>query len=102
MLASLKSDLFTRHLQTETFDVSQRHAADQLTRELREFVDCVGSGRSPRADGAAGRDALALAGTILDAIRRHAWEGRDDGPKGPHELPPPRGYLFGPGWREAA
>jgi hypothetical protein len=94
---------FERHLQTQSFDVSQRHAADQLTRELQEFVACVGSGRQPRVDGGAGRDALALACAILDAIRRHAWEGRDDGPRGPHELPPPRGYLFGgDSGREAA
>lgn len=101
-LSSLKNDLFTRHLQTETFDVSQRYAADQLTRELQEFVGCVNSGRSPRVDGAAGRDALALASMILDSIRHHAWEGREDGPKGPQELPPPRGWLFGPSGREAA
>jgi predicted dehydrogenase len=101
-LASLKSELFTRHLQTRTLDVSKRHAADQLTRELQGFVGCVNSGRTPRVDGVAGRDALALASAILDAIRSHAWEGDADGPKGPHEVPAPRGWLFSPDVREAA
>src|SRR5262249_25946517 len=84
-LASLKTALFSVHLPTHEMDVSDRHADDQLTRELREFVGCVRLGGAPRVDGAAGRDALALASAILDRIRAHAWEGRDDGPHGPHE-----------------
>jgi predicted dehydrogenase len=88
-LASLKNELFTRHLQTQELDVSQRHGADQLTRELQEFVACVRTGRSPRVDGRAGREALALADAILDRIRAR-------------EVPAPRGWLFPPMGREAA
>jgi predicted dehydrogenase len=101
-LASLKNELFTSHLPSLEVDASGRYAEDQLTRELIEFVGCVQSGRSPRVDGSAGRDALALASLVLDRIRAHAWEGRADGPKGPHELPGPRGFLFGQAGREAA
>lgn len=43
---------------------------DQLTRELREFVDCVQHGGSPRVDGAAAREAVAVAERILTAIGR--------------------------------
>ena len=102
LLASLKSELFTRHVQAVEIDCSQRHQSDQLTRELHEFVRCVRTGQSPRADGAAGRDALALASRVLDSIRTHAWDGRQDGPTGPHEVPPARGYLFSPPAQEAA
>jgi predicted dehydrogenase len=101
LVASLKSELFSRHLQVHELDLSQRHGADQLTRELEEFVRCARTGQSPRADGQAGQNALALASQVLDSIRSHAWEGRDDGPVGPHQLPPPRGWLFPPA-REAA
>jgi predicted dehydrogenase len=102
MLASLKNELFGRHLQVHEMDLSQRHSTDQLTRELHEFIRCVRTGQSPRVDGQAGQDALALASQVLDSIRSHAWEGRVDGPVGPHQLPAPRGWLFPPEAREAA
>jgi hypothetical protein len=51
--------------------------------------------RAPRVDGAAGRDALALAERVLDSLRGHAWEG-ERGPSGPHHLPAPAGALFPP------
>jgi predicted dehydrogenase len=102
LLASLKGELFGRHLQVHELDLSQRHGADQLTRELEEFVRCVQTGQTPRADGQAGRNALALASQVLDSLRSHAWEGRGDGPVGPHQLPAPCGFLFPPPAREAA
>ena len=39
---------------------------------------------------------------VLDGIRAHAWEGRADGPVGPHQLPAPRGWLFNAPAQEAA
>ena len=68
----LKTELFGRHVQVQELDCN---AGDQLTRELQDFVHCVRTGQRPRVDGAAGRDALALAGRILDSLRAHAWEG---------------------------
>jgi predicted dehydrogenase len=41
---------------------------DQLTRELREFVDCVQIGGRPRVDGGAALEAVAVADRILSAI----------------------------------
>ncbi len=102
MMASLKTELFTRHVQVVEVDCSQRHEADQLTRELQDFVHCVQTGEAPRVDAEAGRDAMALASMILDGIREHAWEGSDDGPTGPLQLPLPRGWLFNPPAQEAA
>jgi hypothetical protein len=63
-----------------------------LTRELKEFVRCARDGGRPRADGKAGRDAVALACRVLDAIRA----GRLDEAA-------PGGPLFAPAaGREAA
>ncbi len=101
-VASLRNELFGRFVQTQELDLSQRHACDQLTRELEEFVRCVRTGAVPRADGRAGRNALALASQVLDGLRKHAWDGRADGPVGPHQLPAPHGWLFPPTVREAA
>jgi predicted dehydrogenase len=102
LLASLKAELFTHHVQVVEVDCSKHYASDQLTRELQEFVRCVRTGQRPRVDGAAGRDALALASQVLDSIRTHSWEGRRDGPAGPHQMPAPRGWLFTPPAQEAA
>jgi hypothetical protein len=77
------------------------NAGDQLTKELQEFVHSVRTGQRPRVDGAAGRDALALAGRVLDSLQSHAWEGAV-GPAGPWHLPAPRGLLFVPPSRPMA
>jgi predicted dehydrogenase len=102
LMASLKAELFTRHMQVVEIDCSQRYQADQLTRELQDFIRCVRTGQAPRVDAAAGRNAMALASQVLDAIRMHAWEGAPDGPTGPQQLPAPRGSLFNPPAQEAA
>jgi predicted dehydrogenase len=65
-LASLKAELFGRHIQVREVACQP---CDQLTRELREFVHCARTGAAPRADGAAGREAVALACRVLEAIR---------------------------------
>jgi predicted dehydrogenase len=70
-LASLKSELFGRHIEVREVDCS---GGDQLTRELKEFVRCARGGGSPRAGGAVGRDAVALASRVLAAIRDRRWE----------------------------
>ena len=98
--ASLKAELFGRRLQTRELECTA--AGDQLTRELLEFVDCVRTGRRPRVDGRAGRDAVELAGRVLDAMAAHHWNGTADGPTGPWRLPAPLGTLFTDEKREAA
>jgi predicted dehydrogenase len=93
-LARLKDELFSQHLQTQERDCS---GGDQLTRELEDFIDSVQTGRAPRVDGSAGRDALALACRILESIAHHAWDGTSEGLVGPHARP-----AFGPLSRAAA
>jgi predicted dehydrogenase len=94
--ARLKEDLFSRHLETLHID---GHAQDQLTCELRHFVDCVRQGTTPRVGGRDGLAAVTLAQHILDSLRSHSWNGATAGPAGPNQLPPPLGVLF-PQWRQ--
>jgi predicted dehydrogenase len=98
-LASLKAELFGRHVEVCEIDLE---AVDQLTCELEHFLDCVRTGRRPRVDGAAGREALAAASQILDSLRSHRWEGERGGPCGPWNLPAPLGRLFEPPAQGAA
>ncbi len=96
----LKDQVFGRYLQSLHLDCEQR--ADQLTCELRDFVQCVRTGRRPRVSGEDGRAALALAERVLTSIREHAWEGDAQGPVGPNQVPRPSGRLFEQYDREAA
>jgi predicted dehydrogenase len=91
-LARLKNELFGRHLEVLERDCNT--GAEALALELDDFIHCVQTGSQPRVSGEAGRDALALATRILDAIGRHQWDGHAGGPTGPAHLPPPRGVLF--------
>ena len=92
--ARLKEELFGRYLQVLHLDGDRK--GDMLTAEILHFLQCVRTGARPRVSGQDGREALALAERVLDALRQHAWEGREDGPVGPHQLPAPAGYLFSP------
>jgi predicted dehydrogenase len=99
MPATLKTELFGSYLEVHERDCN---TGDQLTRELEEFVRCVRSGHKPRVDGAAGREAVALAWQVLVSLRAHPWEGDATGPCGPWQLPAPQGPLFIPPGQEAA
>jgi predicted dehydrogenase len=97
--ARIKEELFGRYLETVDID---GHMQDQLTSELRHFVDCVLTGTPPRVTGAHGLEALMTAETILDRIRNHAWDGDSAGPVGPHQLPAPLASLVPPVQQEGA
>jgi predicted dehydrogenase len=90
--AKIQEDLFGRYMQVRTHDGEK--AVDQLTSELRHFVDCVRTGATPRVTGEAGRDALSVAERVLAALRAHQWEGHPDGAVGPNRMPRPKGKLF--------
>jgi predicted dehydrogenase len=98
-LAAFKADLFTRYVETLEQDCA---GGDQLTAELRDFVQCLRMGATPRVDGVAGRDAIALASLILDSLRNHKWEGDAQGAMGPWSVPAPLGTLFHGGDQQAA
>src|SRR5947209_208814 len=89
---ALKDEIFTRFLNGQERVCSS--SEDQLTRELRHFVDCVRTGSRPRVSGEDGLAAVSLATRVLASLRQHEWEGRADGPKGPSNMPLPIGRLF--------
>jgi predicted dehydrogenase len=80
-----------RHL--ESFHL-ERKEGDQLTAELRHFVDAVQHNRAPRVGAVEGHRAMALADHVLGAIRSHPWTANGDGPVGPLQTPAPLGPLF--------
>jgi predicted dehydrogenase len=92
--ARLKDEVFGRYLQVLNLDADRKF--DQLTAELKHFVDCVRTGNTPRVTGTDGRNALELAERVLAALRAHPWEGHSTGPHGPQTPPPPAGWLFPP------
>src|SRR5581483_3431876 len=89
--ARIREELFERHLELCTVD---GQAQDQLTAELEHFAQCIRSGSSPRVSGSDARAAVAVADRILTAVREHHWDGTQAGPRGPLEVPAPRGLLF--------
>jgi hypothetical protein len=58
-----------------------------IQEEQREFVNAIRTGKPPRVDGAAGRDAVAVAELILERIEEHAWDGASTGRHGPFAMP---------------
>jgi predicted dehydrogenase len=92
--ARLKDEIFGRYLQVLNLDSDRKF--DQLTAELKHFVQCVRTGARPRVSGADGRDALELAERVLEALRDHCWGGTDECPRGPQSVPEPAGWLFPP------
>jgi predicted dehydrogenase len=97
---ALQSEVFGRHLQH--IELHCTRPTDQLTNELRHFIDCVRHGRRPRVSGEDGREALALAERIIASMKAHQWEGLPDGAVGPQNWPKPLGPLFETASREAA
>ncbi len=88
--ARLREELFGRHLETQVID---GRAQDQLSAELRDFVQCVRTGVAPRVGASDGRAAIALAEQVLTEVRAHSW-GETRATCGPTDLPPPLGRLF--------
>ena len=62
-------------------------AVNAIEEEQREFYRCIRTGDRPQVDGAAGRDALAVAEFVLGAINAHEWDGSDSGRSGPFAMP---------------
>ncbi|MEZ6139998.1 MAG: Gfo/Idh/MocA family oxidoreductase [Zavarzinella sp.] len=88
----LKADVFGKHMEHLELFCEAPH--DQLTAELSDFVACVRENRETRVTGQDGLDALSLADRILASVQRHPWNGVEDGPVGPKEMPAPKGKLF--------
>jgi predicted dehydrogenase len=65
----------------------QAPAINAIQEEQRDFVRTVREGATPRVDGAAGRDAVAVAEMILEQIEEHSWDGTPVGRHGPFAMP---------------
>ena len=65
----------------------QAPAVNAIQEEQRDFVHAAREGKTPRVDGAAGRDAVAVAEMILEQIEEHAWDGTPVGRHGPFVMP---------------
>ena len=93
--AGFKDKLFSDLLQLEMLDVPPRNA---LAEELEEFVAGIYERQPVRVTAEAGRTAVAVAELVLESIRTHQWDGRQDGSIGPMVAPEPS-ILRGPHWR---
>ncbi len=77
------------HLFTELL-VRTEHEAEKVNaiqEEQRDFVNSIRTGKTPRVDGAAGYEAVAVAELILAKIEDHAWDGTTAGRHGPLAMP---------------
>lgn len=77
------------HLFDELLVRTQQTAApvNAIEEEQRDFIHAIRTGKSPRVDGVAGRDAVAVAEMILRQIDEHAWDGTPSGRQGPLAMP---------------
>jgi predicted dehydrogenase len=89
---TLRETLHENHLRSSQLTVDERNA---LADQQEDFLDCIRTGREPRASGAAGRDALVVAERVLAAIQAHMWGERANRATAP-DAPPP--VLRGPHW----
>ncbi len=82
--AHLKDHLFDELLIRSEHEPTKINAIEE---EQRDFVAAIRTGKTPRVDGAAGRDAVAVAEMILQCIEDHAWDGSAAGRHGPFAMP---------------
>lgn len=80
----LKAHLFDDLLVRTDHEPAKINAIEE---EQRDFVTAIRTGKLPRVDGLAGRDAVAVAGMILESIQEHAWDGSAAGRHGPFAMP---------------
>jgi predicted dehydrogenase len=95
----LKERLYDDHLPIVQLTTEP---CDAITAELSDFRDSIVLGRTPRVPGEAGRDAVAVAEQVIEAIAAHSWDHADErlrgqGRRGPLALPTPR-IIRGPHW----
>ncbi len=84
--AAVKERIFGKILRV---DQVQAEGREPLALELEDFVQAIRTGTRPRVTGADALRSIRLADQVLQSLRSHAWEGRLDGPTGPHHLPEP-------------
>jgi predicted dehydrogenase len=68
---TLKEEVFSKWIPREE---EQASAADALTAELHDFVDCIRSGRQPRVSGDAALAAMDVADRVLQGMAKWSWQ----------------------------
>ncbi|MEY3457353.1 MAG: putative oxidoreductase YceM [Planctomycetota bacterium] len=68
---TLKDEVFSKWIPREEFQAS---AADALTAELQDFVDCIRTGRQPRVSGDAALAAMDVADRVLQGMSGWSWQ----------------------------
>jgi predicted dehydrogenase len=82
----IEERLFESVLQRSQMTVG---TCDALADEIRDFIKCVRNSEKPRVPGADGRNAIAVAETVLEQIAMHRWSDNVAGPAGPLAIPMP-------------
>ena len=77
-----KDHLFDELLPCQQFDPPPVNAIEE---ELKDFAECIRTGRLPRVDGRQGRDAVALAEWITESMQKDRWQV--DAPAAPLQDP---------------
>jgi predicted dehydrogenase len=65
---------------------TEQASVNAIEEELRDFGRSIRNDATPRVDGEAGRDAVAVAERVLEAIAAHAWDATGDR-RGPLAMP---------------
>ena len=84
--SAVKERIFGKILRV---DQVQAEGREPLALELEDFIQAIRTGTRPRVTGADALRSIRLADQVLKSLQAHAWEGRPDGPTGPHHLPEP-------------
>src|SRR5690606_32110004 len=82
---AVRENLFRDYLACEELALRPTNAIQE---ELRDFATSIITGRRPRVDGRQGRDAVAVAERVLDAIAEHRWNAAPSSLRGPLAIPP--------------
>lgn len=91
-LTSLEAEQ-TAHFRDHLFDellVKQQHEpaeSNAIAEEHRDFAEAIRTGRDVRVTGKAGREALAVAEQVLEAISQHQWDASPVGRRGAQLTP---------------
>ena len=88
-LSAVERNYWKEHLFDELLIRTQHEppAVNAIQEEQRDFVAAIRTGKSPKVDGVAGRDAVAVAEMILQRIEEHAWDGTPAGRHGAFAMP---------------
>ncbi|MGY8769077.1 MAG: Gfo/Idh/MocA family protein [Pirellulales bacterium] len=84
---SIKQHLFESYLPLQEVELQQCNAIEE---EIKDFANCVRHGGVPRVTGQAGRDAVAVAQQVIQAVEEHCWVDQDQVLRGPRMTPEPR------------